>query len=134
MGGAAAARVDRARRAAGGGRGATHASGRGGSGSGWRTVRAHWLILGLAGPQGESDETGVAVGRDLVIVIDLSRSMQALDMADPAAIARWQARVPALDLLAGVRARADIASRSSPSRRTRRSSARSRPITTTFAR
>jgi Ca-activated chloride channel family protein len=36
------------------------------------------LILGLAGPRwGKSDETGVAVGRDIVIVVDLSRSMQA---------------------------------------------------------
>jgi Ca-activated chloride channel family protein len=62
------------------------------------------LVLGLAGPRwGKSDETGIAVGRDLVIVIDLSRSMQASDMADPAALTRWQAaRAGALDLLAGV--------------------------------
>jgi Ca-activated chloride channel family protein len=62
------------------------------------------LVLGVAGPRwGKSDETGIAVGRDLVIVVDLSRSMLATDMADPAATARWQgARVAALDLLAGV--------------------------------
>jgi Ca-activated chloride channel homolog len=62
------------------------------------------LVLGLAGARwGKSDETGIAVGRDLVIVIDLSRSMQAPDMADPAAPTRWQAaRAGALDLLAGV--------------------------------
>ena len=62
------------------------------------------LIVGLAGPRwGKSDETGIAVGRDLVIVIDLSRSMQAPDMADANAITRWQAaRAGALDLLNGV--------------------------------
>lgn len=62
------------------------------------------LILGLAGPRwGKSDETGVAVGRDLVIVIDLSRSMLADDMADPSLRTRWQAaRAGALDLLDGV--------------------------------
>src|SRR5438045_2803436 len=38
------------------------------------------LVLGIAGPRwGKSDEAGVAVGRDLVIVIDLSRSMLADD-------------------------------------------------------
>jgi Ca-activated chloride channel family protein len=62
------------------------------------------LILGLAGPRwGKSDETGIAVGRDVVIVVDLSRSMQAPDMADPSAPTRWQAaRTGALDLLAGI--------------------------------
>jgi Ca-activated chloride channel family protein len=65
------------------------------------------LVLGLAGPRwGKSGETGVAVGRDLVVVIDLSRSMHAPDMADPAAPTRWQAaRAAALDLLTGVSAR-----------------------------
>lgn len=62
------------------------------------------LILGLCGPcWGKSDETGIAVGRDLVIVIDLSRSMQAPDMADPSTPTRWQAaRGGALDLLDGI--------------------------------
>jgi Ca-activated chloride channel family protein len=62
------------------------------------------LVLGIAGPQwGKSDETGVAVGRDLIIVIDLSRSMQADDMTDRNAPTRWEAaRNAALDLLAGV--------------------------------
>ena len=42
------------------------------------------LILGVAGPRwGKSDEPGVAVGRDLVIVIDLSRSMRAKDVNPP---------------------------------------------------
>ena len=42
------------------------------------------LILGVAGPRwGTSDETGTAVGRDLVIVLDLSRSMWADDMNLP---------------------------------------------------
>jgi Ca-activated chloride channel homolog len=62
------------------------------------------LVLGIAGPLwGKSSETGVAVGRDLIIVIDLSRSMLADDMADRAAPHRWEAaRNAALDLLAGV--------------------------------
>ncbi len=62
------------------------------------------LILGLAGPRwGKSEETGIAVGRDVVIVVDLSRSMQAPDMADPSAPTRWQAaRAGALDLLSGI--------------------------------
>ena len=41
-------------------------------------------------------------GRDLVIVIDLSRSMQAPDMADPSAPTRGRGAAGALDLLAGV--------------------------------
>lgn len=62
------------------------------------------LVFGIAGPQwGKSDEPGVAVGRDLVIVIDLSRSMQADDMSDPDAKTRWEAaRKGALDLLQAV--------------------------------
>ncbi len=62
------------------------------------------LVFGIAGPQwGKSDEPGVAVGRDLVIVIDLSRSMQADDMSDPEAKTRWEAaRKGALDLLQAV--------------------------------
>jgi Ca-activated chloride channel homolog len=62
------------------------------------------LVVGLAGPRwGKSDESGVAVGRDLVVVIDLSRSMWADDMADPVARTRWQAaRAGTLDLLDGV--------------------------------
>jgi Ca-activated chloride channel family protein len=65
------------------------------------------LVLGLAGPRwGKSDETGVAVGRDIVIVVDLSRSMQAPDMADPSAPTRWQAaKAGALDLLGGIAVR-----------------------------
>ena len=59
------------------------------------------LVFGVAGPRwGKSDEPGVAVGRDVVVVIDLSRSMLAEDMSDPAAKARWEAaRAGALDLL-----------------------------------
>jgi Ca-activated chloride channel homolog len=80
--------------------------------------RRHWLglsyplawialILGLAGPRwGKSDETGIAVGRDVAIVVDLSRSMQAPDMASAAAPVRWQAaRAAALDLLNGIATR-----------------------------
>ena len=62
------------------------------------------LVLGAAGPRwGEGGETGVAVGRDVVIVIDLSRSMLADDMADRTASTRWEAaRAAALDLIAGL--------------------------------
>ncbi len=50
------------------------------------------LVLGVAGPRwGKSDDPGVAVGRDLVLVVDLSRSMTAEDMNDRDARARWQA-------------------------------------------
>lgn len=59
------------------------------------------LVLGTAGPRwGKSDEVGVAIGRDLVLVIDLSGSMRADDMADPKHRTRWAAaRAGALDLL-----------------------------------
>lgn len=59
------------------------------------------LILGVAGPRwGKSDEPGVAVGRDVVVVLDLSRSMLAEDMSDPKAKSRWQAaRAGAIDLV-----------------------------------
>ncbi|MCE9562432.1 MAG: VWA domain-containing protein [Planctomycetes bacterium] len=62
------------------------------------------LILGVAGPLwGKSDETGIAVGRDVVIVIDLSQSMMADDMADRSAPKRWEAaRNAALDLIDGM--------------------------------
>jgi len=65
------------------------------------------LILGLAGPRwGKSEESGIAVGRDVVIVMDLSRSMLARDMANAAEPTRWQAaRAAALDLLAGIATR-----------------------------
>jgi Ca-activated chloride channel family protein len=47
------------------------------------------LIIGFAGPHwGKSKRDGVAIGRDLVIVIDLSRSMQATDLSD--ARSRWK--------------------------------------------
>jgi Ca-activated chloride channel family protein len=61
------------------------------------------LVLGLAGPRwGKSDETGVAVGRDLVVVVDLSRSMLAADMAADG-MPRWKAaRAALLDLMDAV--------------------------------
>ncbi len=63
-----------------------------------------FLVLGIAGPRwGKSDEPGVAVGRDVIIVIDLSRSMLAEDMTDPKAKSRWEgARAGALDLLGAI--------------------------------
>jgi Ca-activated chloride channel family protein len=58
------------------------------------------LVLGLAGPRwGTSDDPGVAVGRDVVVVIDLSRSMLAQDLSTGNA-ARWEAaRDAARDLI-----------------------------------
>ena len=50
------------------------------------------LILAVAGPRwGKGGEAGVVVGRDLVVVLDLSRSMTAADMADPDHPQRWEA-------------------------------------------
>src|SRR4051794_801848 len=62
------------------------------------------LVLGAGGPRwGKSDETGIAVGRDVVVVIDVSRTMLADDMADRAAPTRWEAaRSAALDLIDGM--------------------------------
>src|SRR6478672_6125464 len=48
------------------------------------------LIVAVAGPRwGKGGEAGVVVGRDLVVVFDLSRSMTAADMADPVYRQRW---------------------------------------------
>lgn len=65
------------------------------------------LIVGLAGPRwGKSDEPGVAVGRDLVLVMDLSRSMTADDMASAEAPTRWEAaKAGLLDLMYAVERR-----------------------------
>ena len=62
------------------------------------------LILGIAGPRwGKSEEPGVAVGRDFVVVVDLSQSMKADDMASPNAKTRWEAAKAGLfDLLNSV--------------------------------
>ena len=50
------------------------------------------LVLAIAGPRwGKSEEPGVAVGRDLVVVVDLSQSMLANDMASADAKTRWEA-------------------------------------------
>lgn len=50
------------------------------------------LILGVAGPRwGKSDEPGVAVGRDIVLVVDLSQTMKANDMSSAEAKTRWEA-------------------------------------------
>ncbi len=63
------------------------------------------LVIAMAGPRwGVGDEGGIAVGRDVVVVIDLSRSMLAEDLAAPQA--RWQAaRDAVLDLIAAARKR-----------------------------
>jgi Ca-activated chloride channel family protein len=65
------------------------------------------LILAVAGPRwGKGGDAGVVVGRDLVVVLDLSRSMSAADMADPARPHRWEAARSALhDLAATVQQR-----------------------------
>lgn len=63
------------------------------------------LVLGVAGPRwGKGEDGGVAVGRDVVIVLDVSRSTWAEDMASAAAPERWQAAVAgAQDLVAAAR-------------------------------
>ena len=63
------------------------------------------LIGAVAGPRwGKGGESGVVVGRDVVIVLDLSRSMTAGDMADPTNQERWQAaRAGVHQLLSEVR-------------------------------
>ncbi len=59
------------------------------------------LAGGIAGPRwGKGGESGVVVGRDLVVVLDLSRSMSANDMADPVHRERWQSARAGLIALA----------------------------------
>lgn len=59
------------------------------------------LILAAAGPRwGKGGETGVVVGRDVIVVLDLSRSMTAADMADPVYQQRWEAGRAGLHQLA----------------------------------
>ncbi len=68
-----------------------------------------WLALAVAvaGPRwGRDEERGVAVGRDLVLVLDFSRSMWAKDMDDHRHPARWQAAIAgARDLVDELRTR-----------------------------
>lgn len=68
-----------------------------------------WLAaaIAVAGPRwGQDDERGIAVGRDLVLVFDFSRSMWAEDMADRRHPARWQAAIAsARDLIDELRGR-----------------------------
>ncbi len=53
------------------------------------------LVLAVAGPKwGKGADGGTAVGRDMVVVIDLSRSMQATDLSKSGT--RWQAAVEAV--------------------------------------
>ncbi len=74
-------------------------------GAGWFTTFVAvvaWLLilLAVARPQwGQSEDRGVAVGRDLVLVLDFSRSMWAEDMAGRTNPARWQAVVAAANEL-----------------------------------
>lgn len=66
------------------------------------------LVFGAAGPMwGPGGEAGVAVGRDVVVVLDFSRSMLADDAADGGKDhARWRAAVAgAEDLVEALRAR-----------------------------
>lgn len=54
------------------------------------------LILAAIGPRwGERPVNGVAVGRDVVIVLDFSQSMLAADMDEP--LTRWQAAIAGID-------------------------------------
>ena len=55
-----------------------------------------WLLLVGAAAQprwGQEDERGIAEGRDLVVVLDFSRSMWAEDLANRQTPARWQEAV-----------------------------------------
>lgn len=63
------------------------------------------LVLAVAGPRwGKTTSDGVAVGRDVVVVLDFSRSMWATDLRTTDA--RWQAAVNgARDLIATARTR-----------------------------
>lgn len=63
------------------------------------------LVVGASGPRwGKGPDDGVAVGRDVVLVLDLSRSMLADDTAGGRG--RWQTAVRgAVDLLNGLRGR-----------------------------
>ncbi len=77
-------------------------------GTGWAARLAFglgWsaLALGLAGPRwGKGDDGGVAVGRDVVVVLDFSRSMLAEDLKDSRP--RWEAATDAVrDLLDAAR-------------------------------
>jgi Ca-activated chloride channel family protein len=56
------------------------------------------FIVSLTGPKwGSSDDRGVLQGRDLVVLIDLSKSMLAEDVAGEGVHARWQAVQKGLD-------------------------------------
>lgn len=61
------------------------------------------LVLAVAGPRwGKGTDDGTAVGRDMIVVIDLSRSMQATDLSKSGT--RWQAALAAVrDLIATCR-------------------------------
>jgi Ca-activated chloride channel homolog len=52
-----------------------------------------FIVVALAGPRWGKGESGVVIGRDLMIVLDLSKSMMADDMRDPSGEEkqRWQA-------------------------------------------
>jgi Ca-activated chloride channel family protein len=82
----------------------------------WRRRRWWWLlfllvclllVLGAAGPRsGRGGETGVISGRDLVLVLDFSKSMLAEDMDDAVQRERWRAARAALhELVDKVRTR-----------------------------
>jgi Ca-activated chloride channel family protein len=64
------------------------------------------LLLGVAGPRwGKTAGDGVAVGRDVVVVLDFSRSMWATDVLD-GLTPRWRAAVDGVkDLIATARTR-----------------------------
>ena len=50
-----------------------------------------FLVIGLAGPRWGKGDPGVVAGRDVMIVLDLSKSMLADDMDDASNKERWQA-------------------------------------------
>jgi Ca-activated chloride channel family protein len=65
------------------------------------------IVVALAGPRWGRGDSGVVIGRDLVIVLDLSKSMLAEDVTDGRnRIERWRAaRAGIHDLIASIRLR-----------------------------
>ena len=68
-----------------------------------------FLVIGFAGPRWGRGESGVIIGRDLVVVLDFSKSMLADDMRDPDGRdvqERWKAaRAGVYDLVESIKQR-----------------------------
>lgn len=74
----------------------THSRSRSAIGAAFQLLAWSILVLAIAGPRwGRETAGGVAIGRDIVLVIDFSRSMWAGDMADQKAPTRWESALSA---------------------------------------